>query len=363
MIRNLAATLLSILICLGLMELGLRLYDKANGRSFFNTARIVPHRIFGIQPGRSEGGELGIVATYGKPFPFEKPENTIRIVTFGGSTSVNAAVYRQHGFNYSSRLEDDLNERFDNYDFEVINVANEAYATPHSLTLLAFDALSWDPDIVILSHNVNDLHASFFPDFVPDYANKYADPYYSMTWFRQSCLNLRLCRMIRSRIEQSKLFIHPPRRKSFGAEPAPLVQEVFARNLRSFATLATSAGIQVIFGSQPLKDLTEQEFDEDINVKPYNDHIYYPLHEEFIRHHGRFNANIENVAGEMDVAYADNHEIFDGNSDYFLDLVHYSKAGVELLAQNYGKVVASLLEDELHLNVSQASGRDQPAAR
>ncbi len=343
MIKKIAAVLASIVICLGLMELALGLYHYANGRSFSASAEIVPFRIFGVQPNRREDGKLSIVAQHGERFPFAKPENTIRIVTFGGSTSVNTTVYRQYGFNYPSLLQDSLNARFDGYDVEVINVANEAYATPHSLTLLAFDVLSWQPDIVIMSHNVNDLHASFFPDFVPDYANKYADPYYSMNWVRYSCFSLHLCRMLRSRIEKSKLFIYPPRRKSYGTEPSPLVQEVFARNLRSFATLAKSQGIQVIFGSQPLKNLTEQEFDETVNIKPYNDRIHYPLHEEFIRHHGRFNAIIESLAEEMDVAYVDNHEIFGGHADYFLDLVHYSKAGVELLAQNYDQAVVSLL--------------------
>ena len=363
MVKNIATTLVSLLVCLSVMELGLRLYDVANGRSFFTSAEIVPYRIFGIQPNRNKDGKLVIVAQHGTRFPFAKQENTIRIVTFGGSTSVNAAVYRQYGFNYSSLLQDSLNARFDDYDFEVINVASEAYATAHSLTLLAFDVMSWNPDIVIMSHNVNDLQASFFPDFVPDYANKYADPYYNMTWLRYSCVCLRLCRMVRSRIEKSKLFIYPPRRKSFGSEPSPLVQQVFARNLRSFATLAKSQGSQVIFGSQPLKNLTEQEFDGDVNVKSYNDDIHYPLHEEFIRHHGRFNAIIKSLAKEMDVAYADNYEIFGGNPDYFLDVVHYTKAGVELLARNYDKVVISLLGKDARLSATLAEAGELMATK
>lgn len=243
MVKNIAAALVSILVCLGLMKLGLRLYDVANGRSFFTTAEIVPFRIFGIQPDRSKGGELSIVAQHGKRFPFIKPENTIDIVTFGGSTSVNTAIYRQYGFSYVSLLQYGLNARFDDYEFEVINVANEAYATPHSLTLLAFDVISWKPDIVIMLHYVNDLHASFFPDFVPDYANEYAKSYYNMSWLRYSCVSLRVCRMIRSRIGRSGLLTYQPRRKSFGTEPSPNVQDVFARNFRSFATLAKSQGI------------------------------------------------------------------------------------------------------------------------
>lgn len=362
MIKNMVAVLLSMLICLAFLEVALRLYDVANGRSFFTSAEIIPYRIFGIQPHKTEDGELKIVSHNGEIYAFAKPEKTIRIVTFGGSTSVNAAVYRQHGFNYSSLLQDRLNARFDDYDVEVINVANEAYATPHSLTLLTFDVLSWDPDIVIMSHNVNDLHASFFPDFATDYSNKYGDPYYNMTWFRYTCVSLRLCRLIRSRIEKSQLITYPPRRKSYGPVPSSLVQDVFARNLKSFATLAKSRDITVIFGSQPLKVLTEQEFDKDVDVKSYNEDIHYPLHEEFIQHHGRFNAIIKAVAKEMDVDYADNHEKFGGDPNYFLDLVHYTKAGVELLARNYEDAVVSILGRDERLSVGLNPPANQEAA-
>ena len=55
----------------------------------------------------------------------------------------------------------------------VISVASSAYATPHSLTLLSLDVLSWDTDLVILSHNINDLQAAYMPGFKPDYSHKY----------------------------------------------------------------------------------------------------------------------------------------------------------------------------------------------
>ncbi len=358
MIKNIVAAVMSLLVCLGLMEVGLRLYDLANGRSFFSAATIIPYRIFGSEPYDRADGELRIRSHHGEIFPFAKPEDTVRIVTFGGSTSVNSAVFAEHGVHYSSLLQEHLNERFEGKRFEVITVANEAYATTHSITLLAFDVLSWDPDIVIISHNVNDLHASFFPDFVPDYGNKYGHDYYSMPWLRHTCVNLRLCRTIRSRIEKAGLIAHPARRRSFGPEPAALVQEVFARNLESFALLAKDRGIGVVLGSQPLKDLTEAEFDQDVGVKSYNADMHYPLHEEFIAHHRRFNEIIEATAERLGVGYADNAERFAGERDYFLDLVHYSKAGVELLAENYAESLAPMIDGTPGLNVSELPKTD-----
>jgi len=343
MMKKVAAVAGSLLVCLLVMEISLRAYDVVNGRPFFSGAKVVPYRIFGSDLYQDEGTKLRILSKNGESFPFEKNKDTIRIVTFGGSTSVNAAVLAEFGVNYPSLLQDGLQARFDDRHVEVINVANEAYATTHSITLLAFDVLSWDPDIVILSHNVNDLHASFFPNFRPDYANKYADSYYNLTWFRHTCVNLRLCRFVRSRIEKSKLITYPPQRKSYGPAPSAFVQEVFKRNLRSFAVLAKSKGADVIFGSQPLKVMTEEEFDRDIDVKSYNDYIFYPIHEEFIRYHDQFNEIIENEAQAIGAGYVANDEIFGGEKAYFLDLVHYTREGVDLLARNYEDAVASII--------------------
>lgn len=355
MIKNIVTAIMPLLVCLGAMEVGLRVYDLVNGRSFFSSANIIPYRIFGNELYDKTGDDLRIRSHHGEIFPFAKPPATVRVVTFGGSTSVNEAVFTEYGVHYPSLLQERLNSRFEGKTFEVINVANEAYATTHSITLLAFDVLSWNPDVVIISHNTNDLHASYFPEFVPDYSNKYAHDYYSLPWLRHTCANLRLCRTIRSRIEKAQLIGHPVRRRSYGLEPVDLARNVFERNLESFALLAKSRGIDVIIGSQPLKTITEAEFDEDLGIKSYNSDMYYPLHEEFVSHHARYNEIIKATTGRLDIGYADNDETFDGNPDYFLDLVHYSKAGVELLARNYEDVIVSMVGGDPGLSVSELS--------
>lgn len=73
-----------------------------------------------------------------------------------------------------------------------------------------------------------------------------------------------------------------------------------------------------------------------MGVKSHNDEVAYPL---FIRHHAHFNIIIKSTAARLDIGYVDNAEDFTGNPDYFLDFVHYSRAGVELLARNYENVI------------------------
>ena len=85
---------------------------------------------------------------------------------------------RSGGRHYPLVVQSELRERLGRDNIEVISVANSAYATPHSLILLELDVLSWDPDLILISHATNDLTATYFPDFAYDYSHKYSDPYY-----------------------------------------------------------------------------------------------------------------------------------------------------------------------------------------
>ncbi|ETX06172.1 MAG: hypothetical protein ETSY2_18725 [Candidatus Entotheonella gemina] len=118
------------------------------------------------------GGIRYIASRYQELYPLEKPSGTFRIVAFGGSTTANVQAMRSQTPHYPLLLQTQLRRTLARNDIEVINVGNPSYATPHSLILLAFDVLSWQPDLVILSHNINDLTALYWPDFTFDYSNK-----------------------------------------------------------------------------------------------------------------------------------------------------------------------------------------------
>lgn len=149
--------------------------------------------------------------------------------------------------------------------------------------------------------------------------------------------------MISARLRDLGLNGHPVRRASYGPQPSALAQEVFERNLHSFVALAHENGIRVILGSQPLERIEQEDFDRDMGVKPYNDVVTYPLHDEFVSHHKTFNDIIARTARRMGATYVDNDDIFGGDPVYFNDFVHYSKDGVQLLAANYEDAVSSML--------------------
>lgn len=346
MIRNIFFVLVALVLCVIGAEVALRFHDLSRGQGFVTGQIIKPYRIFGDPVTVvGEKGQLQIRSRHGALFPSDKLSGVVRIVTFGGSTSVNNAVYAEHGFHYSSRLQQRLNAQFPDETFEVIAVANQAYATTHSITQLAFDVLSWDPDIVILSHNFNDLTAAYFPAFLPDYSHKLSNKYYNMTWSKYTCRMSRLCRLIAARLQLLGLTGHDVRHRAYGPEPPALAQEIFERNLRSFVTLARDNGIQIVLGSQPLERIDQADFDHDMAVKPYNDVVIYPPVDEFISHHKRFNTIIETTTRRMGATFVDNDKVFAGDSRYFKDFIHYSKAGVERLAANYETAIIAILDE------------------
>lgn len=346
--RNTLLVLGSIAVFFLIAELSLRLYDMAIGRSFFHELKIQPYRVFGPDLYTFEHGDLEIRSRHGQLFPLKKADNTLRIVTFGGSTTENDGSYTKYGIDYPMMLQANLEDQFPNLVFETINVANAAYATPHSLILMALDVLAWQPDIVILSHNINDLTAAYFPNFTPDYSSKFGTGYYVPDASDFLLKSIRLYSFVRSRLEQLGFFRYPIDRVSYGDVPPAEARLAYNRNLRSFVELARSNQIDVVLGSQPLYP-SKAVFDEHLKYKSFNKIVKWPLHDEFVNHHHSYNKLMRDVAAETGALFVDNDASLGGQAEYFTDFVHYTRRGVEQIAKNYADAIgrSGLIEARL----------------
>ena len=223
--------------------------------------------------------------------------------------------------------------------------ANQAYATPHALNLLLHHVVHWDPDLVILSHNVNDLTAAYFPGFRSDYSNKYANefflPDHDNLYTASNVLfqNSQLYWFLVGRLAEFETRMRPNRpilRERYGAEPPEEARAVFEHNVRSFVRYAQSHGIPVVIGSQPFMP-GESFFDAHWSFKPasYKDAVRFPEHEELVAHHAAYNRSLERLADELDAVFIDNDAALGGREEYVTDSVHYTRAGIERLAENY----------------------------
>lgn len=349
LLRNVLGSMAVFVLFLGVLELGLRLVDVVRGRGFdwdernllVNQRPLVPFRGFGFDPYVETAAGRVISSRWQEHYPLEKPPGTFRIVAFGGSTTEN----RVEEMHYPLRLQQLLRERLGRDDIEVINVGNQAYATPHALNLLLLHVVHWEPDLVILSQNVNDLTAAYFPGFRPDYSNKYSNefflPDHENRYTVPSVLlqHSQLYWFLVGRLTKFEVGLRPGEpivRERYGMEPPGEARAIFEHNVRSFVRYAQAHGIPVVIGSQPFTPGLPF-FDIHWGFKPdsYKAAVRFPEHEEFVAHHAAYNRSLERMAAALDVVFVDNDAALGGREEYFTDSVHYTRAGIERLAESY----------------------------
>jgi len=332
----------TILVLLGL-EAGIRFRDLAGGRGFSSDHRnllaggmkpLRPFRTFGVDYYGERDGERCILSRHGEPYPLQRPEGGYRIVCFGGSTTEG-----RKESHYPALLQALLRRRLANPKVEVINVAYSGYATPHSLIVLELDVVSWQPDLVVLSHNINDLDVGYFEGSAFDYSNKYGRKFYAAPDYRRrfTTANVllqhsQLYWVVRNAlVDRPRWRVREIRRASLGDTPPAATSALFERNLRSFADLAKSKGIRVLLFTQPLQP-DEEMGHIYFHPKAYDRFTTYPLHAEFVKHHRAYNRTIARVAEEEGVWFLDADTHLGGRREYFTDAVHYTPLGKRELA-------------------------------
>ena len=343
------------------LELGLRVQDMVTGQGFLSGHRnplrvhrkpVRPFRQFGAELYGVLEGRRAISSTHAELYPLQKPPGTFRIVAFGGSTTHNVEAWEAEGIHYPLVLQQLLRERTGRDDIEVINVGFSAYSTAHSLTVMALDVLSWDPDLIIVSHNANDRSVAYFPDFVPDYANKYSHRAYMGPDYR----TLYTTPNVLMQWSQAYWFLTQTwehllhgdpadgiHHGAYGDKPPPFALGVFRRNLRSFAALARALGADVVFGAQALHT-DPWRFEHHMGYKPYNDIVVYPEHPVLVLHHRAYNDAMRHLAGEVDAGFVDNAALMDDHDAWFTDHVHYTPEGIRVLAENYADYLQDRFE-------------------
>ena len=349
-----------ILMFLVVGEFSIRARDYLKGYGFFSNefrdklmfseSTIVPFRMFGPRYYTEKNGEKYIVSSHDELYPLKKPKNTFRIVCFGSSTTRNEFVFRKYKIHYPLLLQNFLQDSIKNKNIEVINVAFDAYATPHFLILLELDVVSWSPDLIIISENNNDLDAAYWKDFQFDYSNKYGTKWFlpqflenyttinalfhwsSLYWYIKDKIRDYERNLNRNNLARR-------RRAHFGNMPPEIIQYTFRRNLLDFYSIAHRWGISVLYASQPINANIESA-----DFLPYDEDAprdVQPLLPEYKHQFKFFNNILKQVADSTNSYFVDNDSSFAEDSIYFHDAIHYTKLGVEKLAHNYADYIIS----------------------
>ena len=347
---------LAVFLLIG--ELMVRTKDALGGSSFFsNESRdelssehlhLIPYTIFGHKLYVKKGDEIYISSSHYELFPIKKPPNTFRIVCLGGSTTINETAYTKYKEHYPLILQRLLQAKYPDKRIEVINLGFGAYSTAHMLILLELDVMSWNPDLVIASENHNDLTAYIYPDLTFDYSNKYGSYYYvTPSYFKNFTTLNAIFRwssfywFVKDRWDKTsnKIDIIPTNRRSFGNDPPELSKYIFKRNLLNIYNIANAWHIKILYATQP--QFERKESSDYIPTTGRNDGSMWPLQKEFVLHHRIFNTIIKEVADSTNSYFLDNAAVLSNHPEYFIDDMHYTKAGVEKLAENYSIYIIS----------------------
>ena len=265
----------------------------------------------------------------------KKDPNTIRIITVGGSTTLNRNAYNLAGIDYAMVLEKLLNEHTDGKTYEVLNAGGAAYSTAHSLINIQFRLVEFSPDIIVLMHNVNDRSVNYFGDnLTEDYSNKYLLSHYvnpelkpmsslsSITYQSRILTRLRVHRFL---FASKKLIFD--RDINYGLE-------IFKRNLTYIINTCNLHNINLVLLSQPhmLQNLSRPDMLKVSSAKDEVDHII------------RYNQAIWTVAQKYGVHFVDMYEKIGQTEDLFSDVVHYTPKGIESFANILYPEILNIVE-------------------
>lgn len=173
--NELILLLIGVLIPFLLLELGARFWlnnmatQKQYGRYTLYT-ELAPGQVrwhkhhylnYYPAPGYRLGSHYHNALGYrNEEFSREKPAGTYRIVALGGSSTYTVAV-TDNKKTFTYQLEKALADKYGIDNVEVINAGASGYDSWESLVNLQFRVLDLDPDLIIVYHGVNDVHARF----------------------------------------------------------------------------------------------------------------------------------------------------------------------------------------------------------
>ena len=291
--------------------------------------------------------------------PFEKDPEEYRIIALGGSST--ETTYNQANEHYCGELNKNLeNNTIAGKKLRCLNGAKAGYSTAQSLVRLQFDLLAFQPDMITVMNNINDLNVNFFPNQGnrTNYAEKYlaeifadSPEFANMPLLRESRVLItgyrgvhNVQRTLRKWIrkeEKGELFI------MFTNETIPLrLKEQFRRNLKSIVAIGKAHNITVVLMTEPfLAD--QKKFEIGFGHEDYNKEIFYPQLPEFKRMLEEYNQVIEDVAAEENVPFMDMYAFMGQNQSYFIDSAHYTKEGEEQFGKIYSERLKNIVTNTL----------------
>ena len=329
MITIIFKLIVSLILLILFAEFLKRIDAFIRGKGFFRKKRFIsPWFTTYEAPPPEEKNEM-LYFKRGKVVSRVVPENTIRIICLGDSTTINYGTK----LHYPTLLESKLNEHYKNLNFEVLNAGGDAYSTAHTLVNLALRLIYLKPDCIIVYQNINDITANYFsPPLKTDYANKYLNnlflaPEYKIG-IQRYLIPSRLLTLLMMKLN-NKVFEHNAIKLRDKIDLS-VGKEVFRTNLNNIITIAQENRIKVILATQAAC------------FEKRSSRFAFIKRDDFCA----YNSIIKQLAEEKKVIVADCFASFKEEAKYFSDTVHYTEEGIEKLSSVFFELFSEIYQDK-----------------
>lgn len=260
-----------------LAEFGMLLFAYLNpsvlGNDFPVMYQAHPYRAFKLTPnvtdrlGQSSHNSLGM---RGPEVNVDKPDDTIRVVCMGGSTTISVGATTD-SHTYPARMGAILQEHYRDapFNIEVLNAGVGASNSMESLIYFETRILDFDPDVVVYHHGMNDVWImTIMPQFATDYSHArrpfYIDPpkWWEISpflsyWFAKDSIFNRYFPARHPNVnalitkKPSTVRNYSPRSMR---ELEPRMLAAYRRNLVSFISVARGNGVLPVISTQVYYD-------------------------------------------------------------------------------------------------------------
>lgn len=348
-----AALAIGLLMAFLAAEVGLRAYQRiAAGVPFFaflpayheRTFPLSPFLVFGPRTDWQIPNKTQPETAYFNAQGFRtrktlgpKPTGELRIIALGGSTTED--VWNDAGIHWPLVVERELH-RAGRGDVRIYNGAMSAYTTAHSLVRLSLDALQYQPDLVLVMHNINDLLVVYGAGaqeqpIDASYRIKYGRKSLTGTLDESDVVLSRLLVFLRERLERLREAGQPPALERYDLEAG---RSIFERNLRSLVAVARAHGAEVVLVTMPLAR-SPLRFGETAALARGGVLDRMPPHARFLADFDAYNESVRRVGAALGVPVIDAARLVPSDDRLFADLVHTTSEGVEVM----GRAVAPKL--------------------
>lgn len=257
-----------------------------------------------------------------------KPKNLIRINCLGGSTTGNSIYYNHQNYSYPVELEKILQATFPKLNLEVNNCGMGAYTTAEILIKFLLDTIDTEPDIVVIYHAYNDLQASLTTGFQSDYSHSRMNLGETYHLFKLASMIPDIPLAFWNYVVNNLIFQQNIRFGLLGAitkKDADIRNDfqglnTYARNIEHLINICKANKIKVILST--FCYYLYPEINNDLVYLKYCEGV--KLENEVIRR----------LSSKHNLPLVENDLLIPEGNEYFVDTVHFTPEGMQLLAKN-----------------------------